>query len=226
MTGMQELITEPEQGDFPLRIEIRLKHGVLDDLAKSIGGRDVLAKELGVTATTVSHWINLRTIPTFGAGKGKGGMSRDRARRVALKLCELTGKRIEDIFPSYSREVFRDCPKKIEVDRPLSARQAAEALARKESQRRLAGPDPTECAEQTELKEAIGRAIETLPTRAAMILKMRFGIPDGISHDLGEVGSAFGITRERVRQIETKAIRALRQPSRVGALVGHDESEG
>lgn len=62
--------------------------------------------------------------------------------------------------------------------------------------------------------EALREVMETLTEREADVLKMRFGMYDGRTHTLEEVGQIFGVTRERIRQIEAKAIRKLRHPSR------------
>ena len=64
------------------------------------------------------------------------------------------------------------------------------------------------------LKEEIGSVLETLEGRERKILELRFGIHDGTSRTLEEVGSEFNVTRERVRQIESKALRKLRHPTR------------
>jgi RNA polymerase primary sigma factor len=57
-----------------------------------------------------------------------------------------------------------------------------------------------------------------LTPREERIIKMRFGLEDGTEHTLEEVGQKFGVTRERIRQIEAKALRKLRHPSRSGQL--------
>ena len=64
------------------------------------------------------------------------------------------------------------------------------------------------------LAEALKEILDTLTEREADVLKMRFGMYDGRTHTLEEVGQIFGVTRERIRQIENKAIRKLRHPSR------------
>ena len=56
--------------------------------------------------------------------------------------------------------------------------------------------------------------METLTTREAKVLRLRFGLDDGQCRTLEEVGTIFGVTRERIRQIEAKALRKLRHPSR------------
>jgi RNA polymerase sigma factor, sigma-70 family len=75
-------------------------------------------------------------------------------------------------------------------------------------------PGPAESTSNTMLAEALAEILGTLTKREADVLKMRFGMYDGRNHTLEEVGQIFGVTRERIRQIENKAIRKLRHPSR------------
>ena len=75
-------------------------------------------------------------------------------------------------------------------------------------------PGPAESTSNTMLAEALAEILDTLTKREADVLKMRFGMYDGRNHTLEEVGQKFGVTRERIRQIENKAIRKLRHPSR------------
>ncbi len=75
-------------------------------------------------------------------------------------------------------------------------------------------PGPAEATSNALLAEALRDALATLTEREADVLRMRFGMYDGHAHTLEEVGQIFGVTRERIRQIENKAIRKLRHPSR------------
>lgn len=75
-------------------------------------------------------------------------------------------------------------------------------------------PVPEEAATQTLLKEQLGEVLATLTAREAKVLSLRFGIEDGRPRTLEEVGKEFNVTRERIRQIEAKALRKLRHPSR------------
>src|SRR6266700_1605137 len=77
---------------------------------------------------------------------------------------------------------------------------------------------PDEAAINVNLKEQTGQVLHTLTPREEKIMKMRFGLEDDSEHTLEEVGRAFAVTRERIRQIEAKALRKLRQPSRSGKL--------
>ena len=64
------------------------------------------------------------------------------------------------------------------------------------------------------LRQQLGEVMQTLSPREAKVLRLRFGLEDGRAHTLEEVGKEFDVTRERVRQIEAKALRKLRHPSR------------
>ena len=75
-------------------------------------------------------------------------------------------------------------------------------------------PAPSEAASQTLLREQISNVLHTLTPREEQVLRLRFGIEDGRPRTLEEVGRQFRITRERIRQIEAKALRKLRHPSR------------
>ncbi len=75
-------------------------------------------------------------------------------------------------------------------------------------------PSPVDAASHTLLKEQLNSVLKTLTPREAKVLSLRFGLEDGKSRTLEEVGKEFNVTRERIRQIEAKALRKLRHPSR------------
>ena len=75
-------------------------------------------------------------------------------------------------------------------------------------------PAPADAASHTLLKEQLGDVLSTLTPREAKVLRLRFGLEDGRQRTLEEVGKEFDVTRERIRQIEAKALRKLRHPSR------------
>ena len=81
-------------------------------------------------------------------------------------------------------------------------------------------PAPADAASATILREVIERELNTLTPREAHVIRLRFGLYDGRSRTLEEVGKEFDITRERIRQIEAKALRKLRHPSRARHLKG------
>ena len=79
-------------------------------------------------------------------------------------------------------------------------------------------PTPMQSAYAKLLSEKMEEVLETLPPREARILRLRFGLENGRTYTLEEVGQKFGLTRERIRQIESKALRRLRHPRRARQL--------
>ena len=71
---------------------------------------------------------------------------------------------------------------------------------------------PEEYAINSKLKDEIAEVLLTLTEREEQVLRLRFGLEDGTCRTLEEVGNMFGVTRERIRQIEAKALRKLRHP--------------
>jgi RNA polymerase primary sigma factor len=83
-------------------------------------------------------------------------------------------------------------------------------------------PTPSQLTARAMLRDLIKEIMIDLTEREQQILKMRFGLDDGISHTLEEVGKAFGVTRERIRQIEAKALEKIREHGKASALEGFD----
>ncbi len=79
-------------------------------------------------------------------------------------------------------------------------------------------PGPAQLTYQNMLREKLEEVLSTLPPREAMILRLRYGLENGRAYTLEEVGQKFGLTRERIRQIENKALRRLRHPRRARQL--------
>jgi RNA polymerase primary sigma factor len=86
-------------------------------------------------------------------------------------------------------------------------------------------PSPPDTVIHINLREQIEDALKTLTEREAKVLKMRFGLGDGNEHTLEEVGQQFKVTRERIRQIEAKALRKLKHPSRSRKLKSFTNDE-
>ncbi len=84
--------------------------------------------------------------------------------------------------------------------------------------------DPSDVTSHAMLKERLREVLQTLTEREQEVLKLRFGLLDGYSRTLEEVGRRFRVTRERIRQIEAKALRKLRHPTRIRKLEGFLES--
>ena len=80
---------------------------------------------------------------------------------------------------------------------------------------------PEQLANQTLLRNQLKEIINDLSPREQKILSMRFGFEDNVTHTLEEVGKEFGVTRERIRQIEAKALERIRQHRKIGKLEGY-----
>jgi RNA polymerase primary sigma factor len=85
--------------------------------------------------------------------------------------------------------------------------------------------NPSDVTSYSLLKEKLGDVLTTLTERERKILEMRFGLTDGYERTLEEIGKMYNVTRERIRQIEAKALRKLRHPTRVRHLQGFLDSE-
>ena len=85
--------------------------------------------------------------------------------------------------------------------------------------------NPTDMASYALLKDRLGDVLTSLTERERKVLELRFGLADGYSRTLEEVGKQFKVTRERIRQIEAKALRKMRHPTRIRQLSGFLERE-
>ncbi len=86
-------------------------------------------------------------------------------------------------------------------------------------------PSPQDATIRDNMKESLARVLATLTPREESVLRMRFGLDTQVDHTLEEVGRAFSVTRERIRQIEAKAIKKLKHPSRRDQLAGFISSD-
>ena len=84
---------------------------------------------------------------------------------------------------------------------------------------------PSDATSQNMLKEKLDSVLTLLTNRERRILEMRFGLVDGYGHTLEEIGNLYAVTRERIRQIEAKALRKLRHPTRLCHLQGFLETK-
>jgi RNA polymerase primary sigma factor len=113
------------------------------------------------------------------------------------------------------REVMKICKEPISLETPVGSDEDSHLEDFIEDKASLI---PLDSVIQHELKEQVRKAISTLTQKEAEIIEKRFGITDGVSQTLEEVGKQFKVTRERIRQLEGKALRKLRHPARSESL--------
>ena len=116
-----------------------------------------------------------------------------------------------EVYPDKVEEIIRVSRLPISLDSPIGDQEDAHLGDFIEDHNTLA---PVDAATSQLLKEQIEEVLGTLAPREHRILQLRFGLEDGRSRTLEEVGEEFNVTRERIRQIEAKALRKLRHPSR------------
>jgi RNA polymerase primary sigma factor len=113
------------------------------------------------------------------------------------------------VTPERIQQMYKDAQFPLSIDMPISVEGDGVLGDYIEDQE---SPDPHEVATLSLLRQHLDQVLEMLPPREARILKLRFGLSNGETHTLAEVGLKIGVSRERIRQIEAQAIRRLRQP--------------
>ncbi|HEY6989384.1 MAG TPA: RNA polymerase sigma factor RpoD [Bryobacteraceae bacterium] len=116
-----------------------------------------------------------------------------------------------DLSPSKVRRVLRIAQEPISLQTPVGEEEESNLGDFLVDSRMIS---PSEAVINLNLREQTAEVLKTLSPREEKIVKMRFGLQDGSEHTLEEVGQSFAVTRERIRQIEAKALRKLRHPSR------------
>jgi RNA polymerase primary sigma factor len=143
--------------------------------------------------------------------KTSGQLLQELGREPTL---EELGKELELPIERVS-EIIRIAPEPLSLETPIGEEEdshLSDFLQDNDS------TSPTESATFVVLREKIEEALDQLTTRERDVLKMRFGLDDGYPHTLEEVGKHFQVTRERIRQIEAKALKKLRHPNRCRRL--------
>ena len=139
--------------------------------------------------------------------------------RVSRKLVQEYGREPStkeigqemDLPPSKVREILKISQEPVSLETPIGEEDDSHLADFIKDEKSLS---PVEAASNNLLKSHVGMVLESLNHREQRVLQLRFGLEDGRSRTLEEVGREFGVTRERIRQIEAKALRKLRHPTR------------
>jgi len=139
-------------------------------------------------------------------------LGREPSVEELAKAMEMTEEKIRDIM-----KIAQD---PVSIETPIGDEQDSKLGDFIEDKEAIA---PSKFAEAGLLREQLEEVLDTLTEREENVLRLRFGLEDGRARTLEEVGKEFGVTRERIRQIEAKALRKLRHPSRSKILKGYLE---
>ena len=120
-----------------------------------------------------------------------------------------------EITPERVREIIKISQEPVSLEMPIGEEEDSNLGDFIEDHK---APAPSDAASRQMLKEQMDDVLSSLSEREKDVLIMRFGLEDGRTRTLEEVGRQFGVTRERIRQIEAKALRKLRHPSRAKKL--------
>ncbi len=116
-----------------------------------------------------------------------------------------------DVSPERVREILKVAQEPVSLETPIGEEADSHLGDFIEDED---APAPAEAASYLLLREQVGEVLSSLTPREKRVLELRFGLDDGRTRTLEEVGQVFGVTRERIRQIEAKALRKLRHPTR------------
>lgn len=189
---------------------LKIKHAALRRAVKEVGSQSALARLLGVHVSTMGRWCNLQECPLK---EPRGSWTEQRLTKLHDHLLLLTGQSMEELFPQELRDQCNRNTSPLKFERDMKVRTLALADYRDRETARLTLEDPAEICDTMGLVDALDAALDTLSDREGEIIKLRYGLGGGASHTLEEVAHIFKLTKERVRQIEAKAVRKLQQPS-------------
>ncbi|MBN2409025.1 MAG: RNA polymerase sigma factor RpoD [Candidatus Aminicenantes bacterium] len=143
-----------------------------------------------------------KLIQTSVQDRGREPTHEELARKMGLSVAKV-------------REIIKAAQESVSLDAPVGDEEDSRLGEFIEDK---TGPSPEEAVIHRSLREQIEQALDSLTEREAEVLKLRFGLIDGKEHTLEEVGDVFKVTRERIRQIEAKALRKLESFSKGGKL--------
>lgn len=207
-----------------LRVEMRLRNAALyNAIFPRWDSVAAFCREAGVRGTELGKLLNLKLTARCNPRPGPSGSpARGEYRATAERIATFLGMLPEDLFPDelYDRFGGKTTTAFVETS-------SVNALPMGDRVFSLMAPSDETAetrATDLELKDRIDSILETLTFREREVIKLRFGIPDGVTHTLEEIGDLLGISKERVRLIESRAVWRLRKPMRSRQLEGFLDS--
>lgn len=178
----------------------KLRHGAIWEAMRARGwNQRQLAEYLGINQNACGDMLAFKWIPT--------------KPEIHLKLMELTGIAIDDLFPAEAYKLLKGLPTTNEEIREVTPQLLRQAVER------LSLPSPEQQLLEAEPGVRLHAALKTLNPKEQHILERRFGF-NGPAETYEAIGDTFGVSRERIRGIEAQAMRKLRHPSRLNHLKG------
>lgn len=199
-----ELSIAEAERTFEVAFVGRLKHAALRRASERLGSQSALAEALGLSPTTVGMWCNLKAYPAF-------------SDELDGKLVLVVGKSWYELWPPDLRYQLDNHAGRLSGVRTLYQQMRGAELLKKREATATAG---LENLARAELREKLGQVLKCLSYREREIIKLRFGLDGHAGYTYDELTHVFKVTRERIRQIEAKALAKLQQPSRAGQIVG------
>lgn len=194
-----------------LTAQTRLKHAALLRASRKLGGVMPLAEYCGVSSQTMENYLLLRKCPPEHVCSWWPAAKLNAFKSAITSITELS---YEELFPDELRKAVQ-CNEICRIHEQTKKIPLAGLIEYAESNReRFLLPSPEMSADKNELKRQLRKALELLTERERLLFNYRYGLSDGIDHTLEECGKHFGVGKERIRQIECKAIRKLQQSER------------
>lgn len=189
----------------PYLVKVSIRNNLIIKAIHKAGYRNVsqFCEQNGMAKTQLTELISFRTPPLT-----KEGEFREPAKKLMEGLCALPTElwTAEQLTMELKRNTST---KEVNLDAMLSVL----GINAEEALQMIEPPKPDEVLEEKEKAEVVGEMLDSLTPREARVLRMRFGIGCD-EHTLEEVGKKLDVTRERIRQMEAKALRKMKHPSR------------
>lgn len=211
---------KPERpASFLITIRSQPKHGILYAAVSQHGSMKALAKFLGISVTAVCWWVNLRNYPRR-AFNSPSVFQRARERKQYDTILAKIDTSLDDCWPPEVRQFIDNTAELKSLIFEQTQEVPMERLTGPIMQRLTVDGGAERQMETKELQERMQQVLKTLSYREREIIKLRYGLDNGPTYTLEEVGHIFKLNKERIRQIEAKAMCKLQQPSRSEELIG------